>query len=279
MEEATMVRAARVVLGVLGFVGIFTSCGDSQPAPAPAVAGEACPAPNAKAIGVTGCDLCTCVQGQWSCSGGDCACSGDVSLFLGDGCTLCPCTGGKYKCTYKSCNGCPPSRTDLSCTPRKVWARDEESGLCCEYDRPCAVSFGWTTYFSEAACNPLGCSCDRTTGAPPQPIGCACPLSGCPTLADMLSTPCTGDGIPIVERHGCGKVELELDGGFSGWISVFDEASGRLIGRTVGSDQQGGVCLVFGYTFGEDFACTDIVSECSHCGVSTLPDAAPACPE
>jgi hypothetical protein len=272
-------RAVLVPVMLLAFGCVVQSCGGEQ-ASAPALVamnGEACPVRNAKAIGVTGCDLCTCVEGHWSCSGGDCACSGDISTILGDGCTSCPCKDGKFSCVYQQCDSCPPARTDLSCSEGASWARDPNSGLWCEYAKPCAANFGWTTFVSAAECNPLGCSCDRRPGAPPQPIGCGCPPGGCPTLGEALRDACSGDGIPVIERHGCGKVELSFEGGFTGWISVFDEASGTMIGRAVGSDTPFGLCNTFGYTFGEEFACTDVLSECAHCALPTLPPAVPAC--
>lgn len=260
-------------------VNLVTSCGGRATSPPAAIRdGDACQERNAKAVGVTGCDLCVCIQGHWSCKGPDCACKSGDELPFGDGCTVCPCTDGKFRCTYTPCVACPPPRTDLSCEPRSTWARDEASGLCCKYEKPCAVNAGWPTYASEAECNPLGCSCDRTAGAPAQPVACGCPPTGCPSLSEALKGDCSTAelGIPVLERRGCGKVELAFFGGISGWLSVFDQKSGAMIGRATGLDQQFGVCNVFGYTFGEQFDCADVESECAHCGLPIArPDVQP----
>jgi hypothetical protein len=272
MVRARVVSALLVSLSFAAFV----SCGakvSASPA-VPVRAGETCEVRNSKAIGESGCDLCTCTDGHWSCSAQDCTCNGQEALDVGDGCSDCPCKDGKLQCTY--CLTCPAPRTDLSCAPRHVWARDPESGVCCEYDKPCAASIGWTTHDGAAECNPFGCNCDKTTDGTRQPIGCACPLGGCPTLSQARSEPCGPDRIPIIEARGCGKVELSFSGGFSGWLSVFDERTGAMIGREVGSDQETGICSHFGYAFGEKFDCTD-ATQCARCAEST-PDAVPACP-
>jgi hypothetical protein len=95
-------------------------------------------------------------------------------------------------------------------------------------------------------------------------------------LSQARSEPCGSDTIPIIEARGCGKVELSFSGGLSGWLSVFDERTGAMIGREVGSDQQTGACSHFGYTFGETFDCAG-GSKCARCAESTL-DPVPACP-
>jgi len=267
---------ARLVSGLLFSFGFaaFVNCGSSDPTPVRE--GQPCELRNSKAIGQSGCDLCTCADGRWSCSAEDCACNGREELDFGDGCTYCPCKDGKIQCTY--CLTCPPPRTDLSCAPHHVWARDPESGVCCEYDKPCAASIGWLTYEGAAECNPFGCNCDKTGVGARQPIGCGCPLGGCPTLTEALSEACGPytEGIPVVEARGCGKVELSFSGGFTGWISVFDERTGAMIGRESGSDQQTGACAHFGYAFGEAFDCDD-ATLCTHCSASTNPPL-PACP-
>lgn len=146
--------------------------------------------------------------------------------------------------------------------------------MCCEYDRPCASSFGWLTYPSATECNPAGCACDlASTGS--QPLACGCPLAeGCPTLSETLKAVCsTTNGNPVIETRGCGKIQLSFEGGFSGWQSTFDEQSGAMIGRNDGGDQQDGACLRFGYAFGEEFAC-DTVKKCARCAEYVVEGAA-----
>jgi hypothetical protein len=83
-------------------------------------------------------------------------------------------------------------------------------------------------------------------------------------LPEALNAPCGTDGIPIIERRGCGRVELSWFGGFTSWTSLFDERTGALLGRKVGDDTEVGVCNLFEYEFGEGFDCPE-VSECTHC--------------
>jgi hypothetical protein len=91
---------------------------------------------------------------------------------------------------------------------------------------------------------------------------------------------CGPFGFPVIERRGCGRVGLSSSGGFSGWASVFDEASGRMVGTSAGLDQQFGVCHIFGYTFGEEFNCANVESECVHCGLPVeRPDLPPCADE
>ena len=175
-----------------------------------------------------------------------------------------------------NCLYCPPARTDLSCLPLRTWARDPQSGVCCEYARPCAANFGWLTYGSAAECNPAGCSCELAIKGS-QPLACGCPLAGgCPTFSQALSKVCDGlADIPVIESRGCGKIQLLMDGGTSGWQSTFDEQSGAMVGRSDGTDQQDGACMHFGYTFGEDFSCKT-VRKCARCAEDFI-GGAPAC--
>ena len=266
--------ARSVLLSALVFCVAFASCGGEQTVER-ARKGMPCGPPNAKAIGENGCDLCSCIGERWSCEEGDCTCSPGESRLQFDGCTICPCENGKFLCKYKPCLACPPPRTDLSCTPFHVWARDPDSGLCCDYDKPCEASLGWQTYGSAGKCNPLGCICDDTPDAALQPIGCGCPLDGCPTLTDALAKPCENWGIAVIERRGCGKVELSSNGGFTGWTSLFDEQTGTMIGKVEFADQTFGACNRFGYEFGERLDCADVVA-CLRCPGDSL-EPLPAC--
>src|SRR5688500_12800289 len=91
---STVGRSALVPALLLVFA--FARCGGrvssgNEPSSAPARAGGVCDETNSKAIGESGCDVCVCVDGRWSCDGQDCACEPGSQLFWDDGCIHCPC--------------------------------------------------------------------------------------------------------------------------------------------------------------------------------------------
>lgn len=48
---------------------------------------------------------------------------------------------------------CPPPRQSNEICPQVVvWAKNPQSGACCEYGTPCNAPEGWQTYHSEAEC-------------------------------------------------------------------------------------------------------------------------------
>jgi hypothetical protein len=48
---------------------------------------------------------------------------------------------------------CPPPRQSNEICPQVVvWAKDPQSGACCQYGTSCNAPEGWKTYTSEAEC-------------------------------------------------------------------------------------------------------------------------------
>ena len=47
---------------------------------------------------------------------------------------------------------CPPPRQGGICAEVVVWAKDPQTGACCQYGRPCDAPEGWETFYSEAEC-------------------------------------------------------------------------------------------------------------------------------
>ncbi|HVF59230.1 MAG TPA: hypothetical protein VNJ70_05395 [Thermoanaerobaculia bacterium] len=48
---------------------------------------------------------------------------------------------------------CPPPRQSGEICPQVVvWAKDPQSGACCEYGTPCNAPEGWPTFYSEPEC-------------------------------------------------------------------------------------------------------------------------------
>ena len=48
---------------------------------------------------------------------------------------------------------CPPPRqSDEVCPQVVVWAKDPQTGACCQYGTPCSAPEGWETFYSEAEC-------------------------------------------------------------------------------------------------------------------------------
>ena len=48
---------------------------------------------------------------------------------------------------------CPPPRqSNEICAQVVVWAKNPQTGACCQYGTACNAPEGWTTYTSEAEC-------------------------------------------------------------------------------------------------------------------------------
>lgn len=48
---------------------------------------------------------------------------------------------------------CPPPRqTGEICPQVVVWAKNPQTGTCCQYGTPCNAPEGWTTYNTEEEC-------------------------------------------------------------------------------------------------------------------------------
>ena len=48
---------------------------------------------------------------------------------------------------------CPkPRHFQGGCIQVIVWAKNPETGTCCQYPNPCSAPEGWTTYTSAEAC-------------------------------------------------------------------------------------------------------------------------------
>lgn len=52
---------------------------------------------------------------------------------------------------------CPPPRQSTEiCTQVVVWAKNPQTGACCQYGTPCNAPEGWQTYYSEGECLKAG---------------------------------------------------------------------------------------------------------------------------
>ena len=48
---------------------------------------------------------------------------------------------------------CPPPRQSKEICPQVVvWAKNPQTGACCQYGTPCNAPEGWQTFYSEAEC-------------------------------------------------------------------------------------------------------------------------------
>ena len=55
--------------------------------------------------------------------------------------------------TEPEAGDCPPPRQSNEICPQVVvWAKDPQSGACCEYGTACNAPEGWTTYTSVEEC-------------------------------------------------------------------------------------------------------------------------------
>jgi len=71
------------------------------------------------------------------------------ALLVSAACLLVACTGNKNH-TPGDCP--PPRQSDEICAQVVVWAKDPQTGSCCQYGTPCSAPEGWKIYSSEAEC-------------------------------------------------------------------------------------------------------------------------------
>jgi hypothetical protein len=125
------------------------------------------------------------------------------------------------------------------------------------------------------------CSCDVEGETGRLALECACADGDCGrTLQEVLADPCTGYAIAgsLLER-GCGKVRISYDNFLTGGSSVYDEASGALIGVSGFSDIPVEPCNSFELIAGEELDCPTVTA-CLLCpNENTPPSSIPVCPE
>jgi hypothetical protein len=98
------------------------------------------------------------------------------------------------------------------------------------------------------------CSCDVREGSGRIALECVCADGTCTSLQEYADA-CTAYGEQIVQR-GCGKISVSFDGVFTSSSSVYDEASGALIGTSFFTDNSvEGVCGTNDTVAGEAFDC------------------------
>jgi hypothetical protein len=149
-----------------------------------------------------GCNTCTCLQsGDWGCTKKACPelCTpGDTKKM---DCNDCFCDEeGQWGCTLIACDVCPGPSTSARpadlCATVVTWAKDPESGGCCQYGSPCSAPTGWKQFGTEEACEKApSCPASHAGFAPDQP--CAAVLvwakdpasGGCCQYPDPCSAP------------------------------------------------------------------------------------------
>lgn len=118
--------------------------------------GDPCAEDGATARSVDGCNSCTCTDGAWACTEMACGeCVDGETQPAGDGCNTCSCLDGTWACTLMACSMCPdPGVEDpgTACTDNIVFAKDPDTGTCCEYSTPCVAPDGWEQFGSLETC-------------------------------------------------------------------------------------------------------------------------------
>lgn len=185
-----------------------------------------------------------------------------------------------------SAGECPERRDDPSAvcidvTPR--WARDPASGMCCRYDNLCDLPQMWFSFASEEECQ-TSCRCvDIDYGEPPTDFGterisleCSCADGTCSmNIEDELARICDNAlGVPWVRTEGCGMIEITFGGGFYGGNTIYDAATGALVGRRSFSDVAVEPCGAFVTIAGRAFEC-ETVTSCALCGTRFDPSIPP----
>jgi hypothetical protein len=115
-------------------------------------------------VSADGCNTCTCADGAFACTRMACVeptCTDGESYT--ESCKVCECSGGQWTCLGTPCAQpiCPePDVRDpwLACPAVVVYARDPETGTCCEYGDPCRAPEGWEQFNTFDACS-QGASC------------------------------------------------------------------------------------------------------------------------
>jgi hypothetical protein len=145
--------------------------------------------PGEQAPSDDGCNTCTCLEsGEWGCTKKACPdlCTpGDTKKM---DCNSCFCDeAGQWACTLVDCNTCPGPTTNARpadiCAAVVTWAKDPESGNCCQYGSPCSAPVGWKQFGTAEACESApSCPAPTTSFAP----------EACVTVVVWAKDPVTG---------------------------------------------------------------------------------------
>jgi hypothetical protein len=214
-----------------------------------------------------------------------------------DGSNLDAPSGGAAAEPGTGAPGCPPRvEQNYGCQGDAVWARDPQTGTCCQYDI-CREPPGWFVFSTESECQ-SSCRCAMVTGADHSMLettvsyeveyislecGCAiescdgCSADRCEAMLDAaLVDWCAGKFQSAL--RGCGRVALISSGGFVGSSRVFDEATGQLLGTSWYSDVPHAPCQAYAVVAGSELSCPDAI-ECDPCvgDAGTSTPLLPAC--
>lgn len=145
--------------------------------------------PGEQQIGADGCNTCTCLEsGDWACTKKACPTECTPGETKQVDCNTCGCTDdGLWACTLIGCNECPGPTTsnrpaDL-CAQVVTWAKDPNSGACCQYGTPCSAPAGWKQFGTEDACEKAAtCPAPTTSFAP----------GGCSAVVIWAKDPASG---------------------------------------------------------------------------------------
>jgi len=197
-------------------------------------------------------------------------------------------------------NRCPAAgrvRAGEFCPAKQSWARDPDTGACCRYENECVGPDGWAVFGSAEECA-SSCRCasfEFPEGINPRitwslqyriehtSLECACPNGECRNQLDHLEridaeAALLCDSLlqyQVRRLRGCEMIAFEAHvPGYPGSLSVFDEASGALIGMRFGSDTNSLPCGTFDWVAGRDFRCDD-VQTCAICGTGFDPPLPP----
>jgi hypothetical protein len=165
-------------------------------------------------------------------------------------------------------------------TALSYWARDPATGMCRFAAALCYVPIGWAAFQTEEQCR-TDCRCQRiepfraepfSPGYAYESLACACAREDCAlTLEEEIGRRCPDGGAnsSAILSRGCGKLEVSGGAGLFASSAVFDETSGRLIGRTTASDATSAPCLTTVTISGVEFACPQ-AARCQLCGTGDV---------
>ena len=176
---------------------------------------------------------------------------------------------------------CPAPKSPLT-SGGPQWARDPQSGVCCEYPGIPGVPDLWPYFPTRDACeNECRCSqlddfiedvglfnTERTS------LECRCTSVTCPATFEEASAALCAGGASVVRFEGCGMIGVGDSNGYFGQGWVFDGAGGALVGAYSFTDVNSDPCQTYEWVAGREFVC-ETASECHLCGprlVSTRPD-------
>jgi hypothetical protein len=134
-----------------------------------------------------GCNTCVCTEdGTWACTDAYCP---EPECVEGESRTVsryevCTCSGRPWMCQGTPCHQpmCPEPQAldgEQGCAAVVVYARDPETGTCCEYGDPCSAPGSWEHFYSQAECEGGGaCSPGDTRRADDGCNTCSCDDEG-----------------------------------------------------------------------------------------------------